>query len=131
MSDYVWFFLCGLGGFLFQSLVKLSGLQKDANSANIPFNWKKDYLYKDYFSILLSALSPLIWLLIYDEFVAKYHVLETVIKTSFVVFGAIGSWIIQYALGGSKKFLRTLIDAKTNQVDLLKAEIKQLKEEKE
>lgn len=127
MHPYVWYFLCAFAGFLFQSAAKLSGLQKDANVANINFDWRRDYLQRDSFSIILSALSPLIWLLVYDEWVERYHIVEEYLKTSFVLFGAIGSWGLQYIFGSAKKWIRSVVDRKTDELDLLRDEVRKLK----
>ena len=107
----------GIGGVLFHCLVKLRSLQMDYANANLEFNWKKDYIKKDFVSILLSFLSVGIWYLIFGEWVSHYPLLQGFIVTSFVVMGAIGSYIIQLILSQAKKKVRGVVNEKTNIAD--------------
>lgn len=109
--------LAGVGGVLAHCLIKLDGLSKDYGLANIPFNWKKDYLAKDRFGIILSFLSVGLWFLIYQETSGNYEKLQAWKVTSFVAMGLFGSYIIQLVSSRAKKKLRSIVDAKTNVAD--------------
>lgn len=111
------FILAGVAGVLFHCLLKLNSLLKDARVANIAFNSWKDYWLKDAVSILMSFLSVGIWLLIFGEIAAKYPSLESFAITSFVVMGAIGSYLIQLGLSRAKRQVRQVIDQKTNDLE--------------
>lgn len=111
------FILAGFGGFLFYSLAKLNSLSKDAQVANMPFNWYDNYVKKDFFGILASFLSIFIWQLMFAEIAAKYPKIEAFAITSFVVMGAIGSWALQLLLGKAKKEIRRVVDYKTDKAD--------------
>lgn len=104
---------CGLLGVLFHSVAKCNSLLKDAQVSNINFNWRKDYLYKDYLGITLSVLSVGIWYYIFGEVIASYPSLSAFSRTSFVVMGVIGSYALQLLFSRSKKLIRQQIDAKT------------------
>lgn len=112
-----WLLLCGIAGFLFHSLIKLKSLQDDAIAANLPFNWKRDYLVKDIFGILSAFVAPFIWLLLFSEVANKYPALHDFARVSFFVMGAFGSYILQLLLGKSKKYIRKVVDEKTNIAD--------------
>jgi len=114
------FIVCGVAGVLFHSLLKLNGLLVDARKANINFKWYRDYVYKDFPSILLSFLSVGIWYLIFHEVAAQYHGISDFARVSFVTMGAIGSYIIQLGLSKAKKQIRSIVDQKTNELDAMK-----------
>lgn len=109
--------LAGIGGVLAHCLMKMDSLSKDAAVANVNFDWKKDYLYKDKFGIILSFLSVALWYLIFGEAAAKYPKLEGWAITSFVVMGLTGSYLIQLVSSRAKKRIRSIVDAKTNIAD--------------
>lgn len=117
MNKEILFILAGAAGVLFHCLLKLQSLLTDARAANINFNAWRDYWTRDFVSIALSFLSVGIWLLVFGEIAAKYTSLQAFAITSFVVMGAIGSYLIQLALSKAKKKVREVIDAKTNELD--------------
>jgi len=109
--------LCGIAGVLFQCLLKLNGLLNDARTANINFSWKKDYVKRDFVSIMISFLSVAIWYLIFREVSAKSEAVANLKRVSFVTMGGIGSFVIQYFMGGAKNWVRQIIDHKTDLAD--------------
>lgn len=108
---------CGLLGVVFQSMLKVRGLLKDAQVANITWSWKKDYLIKDAPSIILALLSVLIWYYTYGEVGRKYPGLIDFKRISFVVMGGVGSFAIQYVFGTAKDRIRKIVDKKTDIAD--------------
>jgi hypothetical protein len=108
---------CGVMGVLFQSLLKLRSLLKDAQVANVNFNWKKDYVYKDGPSIIMAFLSVFIWYYIFGEVSAKYNAIIGLKRVSFVLMGGVGSYLIQMAFGTAKERIRKIVDRKTDQAD--------------
>lgn len=116
-NDQLYYILCGAAGVLFHCFLKLKSLLTDAQKANINFNWYKDYVYKDFPSIVLSFISVAIWYLIFHEVANKYHGIQDFARVSFVAMGAIGSYLIQYGLSKAKKQIRAVVDKKTDIAD--------------
>lgn len=112
--------ICGILGVLFSCLLTLKGLLKDAQVANVDFNWKKDYVKKDSPSILLSFLAVGIWYYIFGEVAAKYPGIADFKRVSFVLMGGVGSHFIQMAFGTAKARIRRMIDKKTNELNEMK-----------
>lgn len=117
MNEPIVLVICGIAGVLFQCLFKLDSLAKLSRAGNVPFNWKKDYLQKDSVAIMLAFLSVVIWYLIFGEVSAKYSWIAGLKRVSFVLMGAIGSFVIQFALGKAKDAIIKVIDVKTNVAD--------------
>lgn len=107
----------GAMGVLAHSLLKLNSLIQDARAGNVPFRPVKDYWEKDVVSIVLSFLSVGIWFLIFGEVGKKYPSLQEFKVTSFVVMGAMGSYIIQLIMSRAKKRIRQVVDEKTDIAD--------------
>jgi hypothetical protein len=117
------FILAGAAGVLFHSIAKAYNLQRDSEIANVPFRIGKDYLKKDFLSILMSFLSVGIWYLIFGEWASKYPALDGFALTSFVTMGGIGSYIIQLGMSRAKRKIRQVVDEKTNIADNKKTDI--------
>lgn len=109
--------LCGILGVVAQCLILLRGLLRDAQIANMDFNWKKDYVKRDAPSILSSFVSVAIWYFIFSEVAHKYPQIEGFKRISFVLMGGVGSWVIQAAFGTAKDRIRKIIDKKTDIAD--------------
>lgn len=109
--------VCGICGVLFQCMMHLHGLLKDAQVANLNFSWKKDYVVKDSPSIIMAFLSVMIWYFIFGEVVKRYPNIEGFKRTSFVLMGGVGSWLVQYAFGTAKDRIRKIVDRKTDVAD--------------
>lgn len=119
LVQYTIFFLCALLGMLFHCIMKLNVLTKQAKAGNICFTFK-DYLQEDWLSILASFVSIFIWLLLFGEAERKYPLLINYARLSFVIFGASGSYIVQYFLSKAEKNITSVIDSKTNELDEIK-----------
>ena len=117
MNRELLFLLVGMAGFVFHSLLKLKSLNDDSIAANLQFNVWRDYIQKDLYGILAAFFSPFVWLLLFGEIAAKYTSLQEFALTSFFVFGALGSYILQLLLGRAKKQIRKVVDEKTNIAD--------------
>jgi len=110
-------FLLGILGVFAHCLCKLIKLNKDASNGNVPFNWYKDYVYSDRFSIMLSFLSVVVWYFIYNEVEGAYSQISAWKITSFFVVGFFGSYAIQYGKSKGEKRIRKVIDEKTDIAD--------------
>ncbi len=114
--NYFYFFLSGILGVCFNLFMKFTALQKDAKTANMELTFSQ-YLKNDLGSIMLSFISIGAWLLCFGEFAEKYPFLQNFARASFFCMGAIGTYIITFALSKTKKNIREVVDAKTNKAD--------------
>ena len=104
-------------GMLTHSLMKMGSLKKDYEVANKVFDWRRDYLYRDYIGITISLISSLAWFFLFGEVAAKYPALEGFTRTSYFIMGGMGSYVSQLVFGASKKYIRKVVDYKTNKAD--------------
>jgi hypothetical protein len=104
-------------GMLTHSLMKMGSLKKDYEVANKAFDWRRDYLYRDYIGISISLISSVAWFFLFGEAAAKFTALEGFTRTSFFIMGGMGSYVTQLAFGASKKYIRKVVDYKTNKAD--------------
>lgn len=117
MQENIIVVMCGVFGVAFQCLLKIRSLLKDAQVANVNWDWKKDYLKKDAPSIILAFLSVFIWYYIFGEVAKKYTGIADFKRVSFVLMGGVGSYIIQMAFGTAKDRIRKIVDKKTDIAD--------------
>lgn len=108
--------IAGLLGVLFMSVALAKTYQKNAVKANIEFSFRK-FLAVEWLNLLGSLVGVLIWSFMYGEVSQKYPQIEGLVKTSFVVMGAIGSWALDYFFGRTKVWIRNIVDHKTNIAD--------------
>lgn len=114
MNNSLILILAGVAGVLFHCLLKLNSLLKKARTANVKFNAWNDYWKKDAVSIFLSFLSVGIWYMIFGEVSRKYPAIQDFVITSYVVMGALGSYILQKVLSRAEGKINEFIDVKTN-----------------
>lgn len=117
MQENIIVIVCGIMGVVFQSMLKIRGLLKDAQVANVNWDWKKDYLKKDAPSIILAFLSVGIWYYIFGEISNRYPAIVDLKRVSFVLMGGVGSYLIQMAFGTAKDRIRKIVDRKTDVAD--------------
>lgn len=117
MQENIIVIVCGVMGVVFQSMLKIRSLLKDAQVANINWDWKKDYVKKDAPSIILAILSVGIWYYIFGEVAKKYPGIADLKRVSFVLMGGVGSYLIQMAFGTAKDKIRKVVDKKTDIAD--------------
>lgn len=111
--------ILGILGVVAHSLIKANSLQKDATVANIKFTLF-DYLNCDWLGISASFIMVLIWILVFGEVGAKYPQILDYVRLSFAGMGFFGSYILQTIFSKGKKYIRTVVDEKTNIADKLK-----------
>lgn len=119
MQDSILLIGVGLGAVVIHCMFKVNSLLRDAQAGNVSFSWKKDYLYKDYLSIIISFSLVFLWYFLYTEFASNYPQLDGWKVTSFVGVAWFGSYIVQQVMGRGKKLIRKAIDEKTNQLNSL------------
>lgn len=120
MQENIIVIACGIFGVLFQCLLKLRSLLKDAQVANVNFNAWKDYWKRDAVSIILAFIPVIIWYMVFAEVSAKYESLVALKRVSFVLIGGVGSYALQLIFGTAKDKIRSVIDKKTNELNVEK-----------
>ena len=110
------YFLAGLLGLVFVTLTKMSATKKDFDAAGHPF--KLDKFFRDE---LIGILTGVVFIIAMAVTVSEWQnfspTIQKYVLCIFVMGGAIGAWAFQLFLGKSKKYIRTVIDIKTNIVD--------------
>jgi hypothetical protein len=117
MKEPIVLIILSLLGVVSHCLLRIGSLKKDYAVANKDFNWKNDWLYKDYVAIGLSLVASFAWYFLFGEVAAKYPALEGFTRCSFFVMGGMGSYVAQLFFGVSKKYIRKVVDIKTNIAD--------------
>ena len=112
--DKLILFCIGLLGVLAYSLLKLKSLKADAKSAKISFTLK-DYFENDFINISLSILAVVIWTFLFEETMQTYPKIESYLRWTFLGVGGTGAFIIQKLDDRSKKYIRKVIDKKTEE----------------
>lgn len=110
------YLFAGLLGILFQVLVKMNSLKNEFETANEIFSAKK-FFQRDYLSIALSLVAVIIAATVLNEVLKYKPEVANWVKCFFVMVGALGSWALQLFFGKSKKYIRAIIDEKTNIAD--------------
>jgi uncharacterized membrane protein len=111
--------LAGLLGIIFVVLSKMSALKKDFEVANQVFVTKR-FFEKEAIAISSSIVSVLILVVVLPEILTYKPELTNWVRGLFTVTGAIGSWAFSLFLGGTKKYIRGVVDSKTNELDDIK-----------
>lgn len=109
-------FLAAILGLIFVTLAKMSSTKKDFESAGQPFLISK-FLRDETIAIAMSVAFILLMAVTINEWVNVSKKVADYVTCIFGMGGAIGSWAFLLFLGRSKKYIRTVIDIKTNMVD--------------
>ena len=108
--------VAGLLGLIFMTLHKMQSVKKDFAVANQPFVVKK--FFKDELIGILMSLTVIVLMAItVKEWVKVKPIVADYVTVIFALGGAIGSWAFLLFLGGSKKYIRKIVDEKTNIAD--------------
>jgi len=115
------YLIAALLGLIFVILHKIQATKKDFNVANQSFVLKK-FFEKEFVAILMSIIVIVLMAITVDEWMYVHPSVENYVTVIFALGGAIGSWAFLLFLGGSKKFIRQVIDKKTNIADAISDE---------
>lgn len=113
-------FAAGYIGVIMHCCLKYRSLKTDATKANLQLSLK-DYLVKDIAGLIITALCPILWVLISDEAFKFYPKLENFYIGMSTLIGLSGSYLIQTVDNGTKRWIRKNVDEKTNELDALKS----------
>lgn len=110
------YLLAGVLGLIFATLAKMSSIKKDFDASGHPFVVSK-FIRDEFIGIGMSITFILIMAITINEWSTYSETVNKFIISLFVLGGAIGSWVFLLFLGKSKKYIRTVIDIKTNSFD--------------
>ncbi len=110
------YLLAGLLGLLFVTLAKASSMKKDFEVANEKFVFKK-FLQGESIALAMSIVVILLMAITIQEWVQVSPKVSQYVTIIFALGGAIGSWAFLLFLGKSKKYIRKIVDEKTNIAD--------------
>lgn len=103
-------------GILFQIITKMMKTQNLYEISNEPFVYFK-FFKKEGLSISLSIVSAAILFILFPEIVNYKPFIGEWQRLFFTMSGAMGSWILSQIFGKSRKYITSVIDAKTNVAD--------------
>ncbi len=112
------YLLAAVLGLIFVLLHKMNSVKKDFDVANQPFVVKK-FFQKELIAIIMSIIVIVLMAITVNEWMYVSPAVENYVTIIFALGGAIGSWAFLLFLGGSKKFIRQVIDKKTNIADAI------------
>lgn len=115
-EDFV-YILLSLLGMLSHSLLKAMSLQKDYTVANKDFHVWTDYIKRDQLALLLSLITCFAWYFLFHEAASKIEQVSNFPRLTFFVMGGLGSYVVQLVFSVSKKYIRKVVDHKTNIAD--------------
>lgn len=107
------YLLAGLLGITFFFLGQANETRKDFKAAGnpfVPFKFFKD----EFISILLHFVAVLILAITVNEWSNYSAVVKKYITCIFALGGIIGPWLISLISSTSKKYIRKVVDIKTN-----------------
>lgn len=107
--------LLGLFGIIFQIGLKVRAIKEKAVAGNMDFT-VKEYLQRDYVSILLSVAAVAALIFFIEDALSYYEnsrLVAPVLKGLFITMGYAGADIASRLLGRSSKMVNRIIDEKT------------------
>lgn len=108
--------MAGLLGLIFMILHRMQSTKKDFETAGHDF--KIDKFFRDeLIGIGMSLTVIIIMAITVKEWMNVSSKVADYVTIIFALGGAIGSWAFLLILGKSKKYIRTVVDIKTNIVD--------------
>jgi hypothetical protein len=108
--------VAALLGLLFVTLNKMQSCKKDFKVANEQFVLKK-FLKDELIAMLMSLIFIILMAMTVKEWIHVKPIVENYVTVIFALGGAIGSYAFLVFLGGSKKYIRDIVDKKTNIAD--------------
>lgn len=110
------YLLAGLLGVIFCFLGLAKESKKDFKAAGHPFVFK-NFLRDEQISIYMHVIVILIAAITVNEWGPKSGKFKDFITCIFALVGIIGPWLVSLISSGSKKYVRAVVDLKTNIVD--------------
>lgn len=110
------YLLAGLLGISFFFLGQANETRKDFKAAGQPFILKK-FFRDEAISMMLHVVAILILAITVNEWSNYSPTVQKYITCIFALGGIIGPWLISLISSSSKKYIRKVVDIKTNIVD--------------
>lgn len=114
--EYLIFFCCGMVGLLAAALALAKDLQTDARIANLHFTFG-EYVEREGLGLAISFVAVLGWMLVFPEAARAQPKIVGWLRLSFIVVGGTGTWAFQMLFGTTKKWIRAIVDRKTDIAD--------------
>lgn len=108
--------IAALLGLIFVTLAKISSVKKDFKVANQSFVLKK-FFEDEITAIGMSVTVIILMAITVNEWVHIRQGAADYVRIIFALGGAIGSWAFLLILGKSRKYIRNIVDKKTNIAD--------------
>lgn len=124
MQEQLILLVIGFGCVILGCVIQCNELLQLARVGNISFNWKKDFIYKDYLSIIISFGAVFLWWALFAEFAQRYTWLHDFKRLSFAAIGFFGGFFILSMYSPAKKLIKKQIDNKTNRLSEMTGEQK-------
>lgn len=110
------YLLAGLLGIAFFFLGLANETRKDFKAAGQPFV-VKNFFRDEAINMMLHIVAILILAVTVSEWIYVHPKVKDFITCIFALGGIIGPWLISLISNKSKKYIRTVVDIKTNIVD--------------
>ena len=110
------YLLAGLLGLIFVTLSKMQTMKTEYLNANHVFSVKK-FFTDELVGIGMSLCVLILMVVTMKEWIVIDPRAVKFVTIIFAMGGAIGSWAFGTFLGGSQKYIRRIIDEKTNIAD--------------
>lgn len=110
------YLLAGLLGVTFFFLGQANEVRKDFKAAGQPFV-PKNFLKDESISILIHIVAIMILAVTVNEWSSYSVTVKKYITCIFALGGIIAPWLISLIASSSKKYVRKIVDIKTNIVD--------------
>ena len=112
--------IAALLGLTFVTLHKMQSVKKDFTVANQTFVIKK-FFEGELIGIAMSLIVIVLMAITVKEWIGIKPQFESYVTIIFAMGGAIGSWAFLLFLGTSRKYIRKVVDEKTNELDAIKS----------
>lgn len=121
-------FVAGLCGVIVMVLIIMRMLKTDFDTANKEFDYKK-FFKRELPNIFISIMAVVLTAVLLPDILNYRPGLALYVRTMFTASGMLGSFFLTYVFGRSKKYIRNIVDIKTNIADgKVKAECKEEEE---
>lgn len=108
--------LAGLCGIIVMILIIMRMLKSDFDAANKEFNYKK-FFTRELPNIFISVMAVILTAILLPDILNYRPGLALYVRTLFTASGMLGSFFLTYVFGKSKKYIRNIVDIKTNIAD--------------
>lgn len=110
MEQYLTLAGCLILGQILHLIVKADNTYEEFIVSNKEFSFRRDFLVRNIFKIILAFLSGIVSLVLYSEAIGVYEQITTLQKTIFLTIGYSGSSIVLKYLNRNVKRVEAAIE---------------------